>query len=164
MNPDSLPQLPDRHAASPCCVPTKQRLAQLSMSRIACASRWRATNGSLHDMVRLDGSFRMGSESPEAFPNDGEGPVRCITLRPFYISRFAVTNAQFEDFVSRTGYRTEAEGFGWSFVFDNHAASRSPGAPMPGTPWWVRVDGADWRHPDGPDHAENAGRANRAHR
>jgi len=24
-------------------------------------------------------------------------------------------------------------------------------AVMPGTPWWVRVDGADWAHPEGPE-------------
>ena len=99
----------------------------------------------------------MGSESPEAFPTDGEGPVRQVTLSAFYISKFALTNRQFAEFVRATRYRTEAERFGWSFVFRNHV----PGvggtgfslswATMPGTPWWLRVDGADWAHPEGSD-------------
>ena len=102
-------------------------------------------------MVRLEGRFYMGSESPEAFPTDGEGPVRPVTLTAFYISKYAVTNEQFAEFVRRTGYRTEAQRFGWSFVFRNHVPEPQRGPAMPGTPWWVRVDGADWSHPEGPD-------------
>ena len=139
---------------SPCCVPSKQRLAHLATSIQSSAARPRATAGSLDNMVRLDAArFRMGSESPEAFPTDGEGPVRQVTLSAFHISKFAVTNQQFAEFVRKTGYRTEAERFGWSFVFRNRIlglAAPPAGYAMPGTPWWVRVDGADWSHPEGP--------------
>jgi len=118
----------------------------------ASADRARATAGSLDHMVRLDDArFRMGSESPEAFPADGEGPVRQVTLTAFYISKYAVANQQFAEFAHRTGYRTEAERFGWSFVFRNHVPVRQRGPAMPGAPWWVQVVGADWRHPEGPD-------------
>jgi formylglycine-generating enzyme len=134
-----------------CCVPTKERLAQFATSTVASANRFHADRGSLDDMVRLEGRFRMGSESPEAFPTDGEGPIRQVTLSAFYISKFAVTNMQFAEFAGKTGYRTEAERFGWSFVFHAHVPSPERGAAMPGTPWWVRVDGADWAHPEGPD-------------
>jgi len=103
-------------------------------------------------MVRLDAArFRMGSESPEAFPADGEGPVRQVTLSAFYISKYAVTNQQFAEFARQTGYRTETQRFGWSFVFRNHVPGQQRGPAMPGSPWWVRVDGADWNHPEGPD-------------
>jgi len=103
-------------------------------------------------MLRLEGgAFYMGSESPAAFPADGEGPVRRVTLSPFFISKYAVTNQQFAEFVCQTGYRTEAERGGWSFVFRNHVEERLLGPSPPGTPWWVRVDGADWSHPEGPD-------------
>jgi formylglycine-generating enzyme len=102
-------------------------------------------------MVRLDGGrFHMGSESPEAFACDGEGPVRQVTLGGFHISKFAVSNAQFAEFAAKSGYRTEAERLGWSFVFRNHVAEVLRGPAMPGVPWWVRVDGADWSHPEGP--------------
>jgi sulfatase modifying factor 1 len=102
-------------------------------------------------MVRLEGRFQMGSESPEAFPADGEGPVRQVTLSAFYISKFAVANSQFQKFVRRTGYLTEAERYGWSFVFRSHVPEPLRAAEMPGAPWWARVDGADWSHPEGPD-------------
>jgi formylglycine-generating enzyme len=121
------------------------------MSRSASANRNHANNGSLENMVRLDGCFSMGSEFPHAFATDGEGPVRQVALSPFYISKFAVTNEQFAEFVRKTGYRTEAQRFGWSFVFRNHVPESFREAEMPGTPWWVRVNGADWQHPEGPD-------------
>jgi len=48
------------------------------------------------------------------------------------------------------GYRTESERFGWSFVFRNHVAEGRHGAAVPGAPWWVKLDGADWAHLEGP--------------
>ena len=103
-------------------------------------------------MVHLDGGpFRMGSESPEAFPADGEGPVRTVTLSPFHISKTTVTNAQFAEFVAATGYRTEAERFGWSYVFEHHVADPAASPRLPGTPWWLAIQHADWSHPEGPE-------------
>jgi sulfatase modifying factor 1 len=134
-----------------CCSPTRQRLTHLALSIQSSANRLRATSGSRENMVRLEGRFLMGSEDPEALPTDGEGPVREVTLSPFFISKYAVTNEQFAAFVRASGYRTESEGFGWSFVFRNHVPPHGCGTPMPGAFWWVRVDGADWSHPHGPD-------------
>ncbi|HVN04430.1 MAG TPA: formylglycine-generating enzyme family protein [Bryobacteraceae bacterium] len=153
---DGLPcgrRIPLNRIAPPkplCCAPTRQRLAQLTASAQASAARPRATAGTLENMARLEGRFRMGSDDPEAFPGDGEGPVRQVTLSPFYISKYAVTNEQFAAFVRASGYRTEAERLGWSFVFRNHVPKPARGAAMPGPAWWVRGDGADWPHPQGP--------------
>jgi len=134
----------------PCCVPARARLLQLNESRKTSAERRRVTAGSTADMVLLDGGrFRMGSESPEALASDGEGPVRQVLLDPFYISKFPVTNAQFGEFISRTGYITEAQRWGWSFVFRNHVPQAQRGPALNATPWWVRVDGADWSRPEG---------------
>ena len=99
------------------------------------------------------GEFLMGSEAADA--EDAEGPVRPVTVAPFAIDRTAVTNAQFGAFVSATGYRTEAETIGWAYVFDGllSAARRNrlADAPRPpAAPWWVAVDGAFWRKPEGP--------------
>lgn len=103
-------------------------------------------------MVRLPGgAFVMGSDEPSMFPRDGEGPAREIHLRPFRIDAHAVTNARFATFVKETGYVTDAERLGWSFVF---ASFLPRGAPVrghaAGTPWWAGVDGACWRRPEGP--------------
>ena len=140
----------------PCCVPAKHRAVQLEQSRIASAGRIKATSGSVADMVKLDGgAFLMGTEDDEGFPQDGEGPIRQVTLDPFYMDVCPVTNAQFLEFTSATGYRTDAEKFGWSFVFQGHIPParhteliRQRAA---GVPWWCQVMSADFRHPEGPD-------------
>jgi formylglycine-generating enzyme len=138
----------------PCCVPARARLLQLNESRRSSAERRRATAGSTENMVRLDGGrFLMGSEAPEAFAVDGEGPVREVIVDPFHISKFPVTNGQFAAFVARTGYVTEAQRWGWSFVFRNHVPEARRGPALSAAPWWVRVDGADWAHPHGPDQS-----------
>ena len=51
-------------------------------------------------------------------PEDGEGPVRQVTLDPFALAPLTVTNAAFEVFAQDTGYLTQAERTGSSFVFD----------------------------------------------
>jgi formylglycine-generating enzyme required for sulfatase activity len=97
----------------------------------------------------------MGSDYARGFPADGEGPVREVTLDPFYIDRIPVTNQAFAEFVRKTGYRTEAEDFRWSFVFQGHIAPEDYARVVEDTvlaaPWWCKVWGADWRHPEGPD-------------
>ena len=56
----------------------------------------RAEKAPLEGMIALPGGkFLMGTDDGEGFPRDGEGPVRRITLDPFYISAFATTNAEF---------------------------------------------------------------------
>lgn len=140
----------------PCCVPSKERAVVLSASIQASAGRLRARDGSTADMVKLDGGrFLMGTESDEGFPQDGEGPIREVTLDPFWIDRYPVTNSQFQEFVERTGYVTESELFGWSFVFHLHIPrerySSLVDATAPGVEWWCKVNGASWKHPEGPD-------------
>ena len=92
--------------------------------------------GDTSGMVLLPGgTFTMGTDGGRRY----EGPAHRVTLRAFWIDRDAVTVAQFADFVAATGYVTDAERYGWSGVFDL-AGGR-----------WTSRDGADWRHPDGPD-------------
>ena len=103
-------------------------------------------------MIALDGgTFLMGSNDPAAHPHDGEGPVREVTVSPFRIDAIAVTNERFQRFVDATGYQTEAEQFGWSFVFagllpDDHPPTRA----VQQAPWWRQVYGAAWNAPEGP--------------
>jgi len=105
-------------------------------------------------MVRLDGrTFTMGTDSDVGFPEDGEGPAREVTVDSFYIDKHAVTNAEFLEFVRETRYTTDAERFGWSFVFEDflHDADRDKVMQnVAAAPWWVAVEGADWLHPNGP--------------
>jgi len=62
----------------------------------------------------------MGTDYRDAFPFDGEGPIRPVSLSPFRIDTYPVTNRDFAAFVSATNYLTESEHFRWSFVFWAH--------------------------------------------
>lgn len=103
-------------------------------------------------MVDLPGGpFVMGTSSGEGFEGDGEGPAHEVCLSPFSIDRCAVTNEAFSVFVRDTGYLTEAEHFGWSFVFHLFLPEDFPPTrAISGAPWWRVVEGACWRRPEGP--------------
>ena len=102
--------------------------------------------------VRLDGgAFLMGSEDDAAYRGDGEGPVRRVEVAPFWLDAEAVSNARFAEFARATGYVTQAERFGWSFVFAGLLPDDFPDTRgVAGAEWWRQVFGADWRHPEGP--------------
>ncbi|SNT76248.1 formylglycine-generating enzyme family protein [Paracoccus seriniphilus] len=96
------------------------------------------------------GIYEMGARK-STYPADLDSPRRKVKLRPFLMSPFSVTNADYARFVEATGYRTVAEQEGWTFVFhlllpDPSAWPESP----PGLHWWRRVDGACWSAPEGP--------------
>ena len=136
----------------PCCAPTRARAQILAASVQMSAERKRALKGSIEDMILLESSrFLMGSEDADSIAADGEGPVRAVLLDKFYLDRYPVTNDRFNEFIKATGYRTEAEQFGWSFVFKGHLPPEESVTEVPGLRWWRRVDGADWRHPEGRD-------------
>jgi sulfatase modifying factor 1 len=100
------------------------------------------------------GEYLMGTDDQEGFPQDGEGPVRAVTVSPFYIDPCTVTNKQFAEFVRETGYKTEAEVFGWSFVFHLFVSQETAARVkhvVQGSPWWWNVEGAYWARPEGPD-------------
>lgn len=80
------------------------------------------------------GTFLMGSE--KGLPN--EQPVHEITIKPYYIDKHPVTVVQFRQFVEATGFKTEAEKFGDSGVFNLEKQS------------WELLPGTTWRKPFGP--------------
>lgn len=104
------------------------------------------------DIVRLPGGvFRMGSDA-RILPADGEGPARRMRVDPFGMQRCATTNRDFVAFVASTDYRTDAERFGWSFVFANFLSKNHPAMEgAAGALWWRKIEGAQWRNPEGPD-------------
>lgn len=77
----------------------------------------------------------MGTE--DGFPF--EGPIHRVRLDSFWMDATEVTNEQFAKFVEATGHVTTAEEIGNSGVFN------------PEMHQWTLIDGADWRHPEGPD-------------
>lgn len=97
------------------------------------------------------GAFPMGNPRGDGYPQDGEEPVHEVELSPFAIGRAPVTNEQFAAFVEETGYTTEAERIGWSFVFTMFLPEDfEPTRANANAPWWRQVFGAWWRRPEGP--------------
>lgn len=95
----------------------------------------------------------MGTDLDSGFPGDGEGPVREVTVSSFYIDSTPVTNYMYRDFEEATRYKSEAEKFGWSFVFigdlpleeRDHLIEDT----VVGSEWWCKVRGANWKDPEG---------------
>lgn len=111
-------------------------------------------------MVYLPASeFLMGTDLQDGYPADGEGPTHRVKLSGFLINAYTVTNKQFGAFIKDTNYKTDAEKYGWSFVFTGLLpADFTPTRAVAQTPWWRQVFGADWNHPEGPQ-SSLAGRA-----
>jgi formylglycine-generating enzyme required for sulfatase activity len=65
-----------------------------------------------------------------------ETPQRRVYVEDFYIDKYLVTNAEYERFVEATSHVTEAEIEGWGWVWEESLK---------------KVEGADWRHPGGPE-------------
>lgn len=140
-----------QHISSSCCSVRAERTVveppqmKLKIQRAVPCSR--------EGMILIDGdSFLMGTDDLEGFPADGEGLVREVQLAPYYIDTCAVTNEQFGEFVKSTGYVTEAEKFGWSFVFHSfvpETVSYKDRMSVAGTPWWIALKGAYWYQPEG---------------
>jgi formylglycine-generating enzyme len=100
----------------------------------------------------------MGTKDKEGYPADGEGPPKRIYVDPFYMDVKTVTNEEFAEFIEDTGYITEAERFGWSFVFYQFVSDftkKKVKQIVQQTPWWLVVHGAAWNHPEGPDSSIN---------
>jgi formylglycine-generating enzyme len=138
-------------AGTACCAPS---IGRAETGRLPPLPAMAGSAVSTDGMVELlGGAFVMGSDDRFAYPEDGEEALD-VELDPFWIDAFAVSNTRFGEFVAATRYTTEAEGFGWSFVFggllpDDFPPTRAVAA----APWWRQVEGADWRHPEGP-HSE----------
>jgi len=107
------------------------------------------------NMIKLDGGeFLMGTDYIKSFPSDGEGPVRKVLFNKFSICETSVTNEDFSKFIIDTGYKTDAEKFGWSFCFFETLSEKNKKNVeywTQGSEWWCRVDSATWNTPEGPD-------------
>ena len=103
------------------------------------------------DWIELaEATFRMGNGRGDGYPDDGELPVRNVTVGPLSIAATVVTNAEFASFVESTGRQTDAERYGWSFVFggllpDDFPDTRGVARRRPGGARSTRPTGAGRR-------------------
>lgn len=104
-------------------------------------------------MVKINaGVYFIGTNNP-VFIADGEGPKREVVLNNFYIDKFEVSNEEFMAFINSTGYVTEAENFGDSFVFEGlltQSTKNKINKAVAQAPWWLPVKQASWQYPEGP--------------
>ncbi|WP_082015943.1 formylglycine-generating enzyme family protein [Aureimonas altamirensis] len=99
------------------------------------------------EAISIPGGRSFIGTSRPLIEADGEGPVERLRLNAYKIEAEPVTNAHFADFTSQTGYQTDAERYGWSFVF---SPASGDGERVEAATWWVRRDGACWHAPNGP--------------
>src|SRR5207344_1155872 len=115
------------------------------------------------------GEFSMGSLDPRDMicggdePMNDARPLHRVYVDGFFMDATEVTNEQFEQFANSTGYVTVAEHkptreeFPTAPVENVVAGSvvfSPPPQPVPldnHYQWWSYVQGANWRHPTGPD-------------
>lgn len=105
------------------------------------------------DMVKIEeGDYFIGTNEP-IFEKDRELPLTKVHTKAFYIDQYEVSNAQFDEFVKSTGYVTQAEKFGDSYVFkgllsestqDKYQENRVLQAQ-----WWYVINNTYWNQPEG---------------
>ncbi|XP_066501798.1 inactive C-alpha-formylglycine-generating enzyme 2 [Hoplias malabaricus] len=97
------------------------------------------------------GQMKMGTNAADG--RDGESPIRAVEVDPFKIDTYPVTNSDFREFVKLQKYKTEAETFGWSFVFQDFVSDELKSKTtqrIESAPWWLPVEKVSWRQPSGP--------------
>lgn len=136
-----------------CCAPSPQNNANAA----AFALRASAAAPMLDGTVEIPGGSPIVGTAHPLIPNDGEETRKAKPLKPFRIGATAVTNEQFKSFVDETGYVTDAQRIGWSFVFWLDVPDDTPNPlGVAGTEWWRRVEGANWLDVNGPGTFETA--------
>ena len=116
----------------------------------------------LNEFVFIRGGvFTMGTDEA-VLPQDGEGPARRVQIGDFFIHKYEVSNREFAAFTEDTGYVTEAEKFGNSFVLEmllSEAVKSEITQAVMNAPWWLPVENASWKQPEGED-SDVSGRQN----
>jgi sulfatase modifying factor 1 len=133
-----------------CCVPAQHRDPAGSPAKEPRPVTGQPGDPGRERSIHLTGgAATVGTRHP-VLREDGEGPQRNVSLAPFRIDAVAVSNQRFAGFSAATGYQTDAERFGWSFVFQHFVPENRPEERVDGAPWWQRVEGACWAAPEGP--------------
>jgi formylglycine-generating enzyme required for sulfatase activity len=116
------------------------------------------------------GEFSMGAADPLGKDANVVGmqatedsrPIHRVAVDGFWMDTTEVTNRQFAGFVKATGYVTFAERKPTAEEFPDAPPENLIAGSVVFTPpdhavpldthfrWWAYVDGADWRHPEGP--------------
>ena len=87
-------------------------------------------------MVFFKGGYmEIGCEGENC--KDNEVPMHDAAIEPFYLDEHPVTVSDFEVFVKKTGFKTDADKFGDAGIFDLKKGE------------WLLRKGANWKYPQG---------------
>ncbi len=110
------------------------------------------------------GEFEMGCG--EECPMDDAKPVHKVRLKSFWIDQTPVTNSAFAKFVAATKYKTTAEKTPLAKDYPGVPKEKLRAGSAVFTPqnvgltnpyaWWTFVDGASWRHIEGPKSKDSS--------
>jgi len=138
----------DAGAVKACCLPARAARPDAQTAVAVAPRQGPSPHGDVVDIP--GGTALLGTNSPH-FPTDGEGPLKRRKVKAFRMDATTVTNARFEAFVADTGYVTEAERIGDSFVFMHFLPDDAPPSQaVADAPWWRVIRGAHWRCIHGP--------------
>ncbi|MDB6454164.1 formylglycine-generating enzyme family protein [Falsirhodobacter sp. 20TX0035] len=130
---------------SGCCGPTIDAgVVTSAPSRVA-----RASHAVHQQLLSIPGGLAQRGTDRPLIPQDGEGPMQALLIPPFRMSSTVITTREFAHFAEQSGYRTDAERRGWSFVFASHHRAAPEDVSVIDLPWWYRVFGANWTCPYG---------------
>lgn len=106
-----------------------------------------------NDMVKIsEGDYLIGTDKP-IFQSDKEPTLTSVHVNEFYIDQYEVSNEQFKKFVESTGYVTQAEQFGDSFVFEGLLSESQMDKyvdfRVASAPWWYKINNTFWSQPEG---------------
>lgn len=133
-----------------CCAPVRYSKASFDNE----VSLYNLEQLNSERVVVPGGRSFIGTDHPE-LAVDGESPLRRARVKSFAIDVCAVTNKRFQKFVDATGYKTEAERIGSSFVFVKLLPLDAPPSyAVAAAPWWRIIEGASWREPLGPSSTD----------
>uniref|UniRef100_A0A336MSQ6 CSON006493 protein n=1 Tax=Culicoides sonorensis TaxID=179676 RepID=A0A336MSQ6_CULSO len=100
-----------------------------------------------------EGEYTIGTSTP-VFTSDREHE-RKIYINQYYLDKYQVSNGDYMKFTTETGYITEAEKFGDSFVFQGFLSEETKDKykdfRVAAAPWWYKINGSNWQHPEGPE-------------
>ena len=134
----------------------------------SCIQKTNINTYNTQGMVLIEGNtFMMGSDDSES--NQDESPIHRVKINSFWMDETEVTNSQFREFITATGYITTAE---MKPDWDELKKDLPPNTPKPDesvlvpasmvfkknekitnlnnhSQWWEWVPGANWKQPGG---------------
>lgn len=137
-----------------CCIVARDGGAQSGGGTQPVTTELRESKASCEKVAIPGGMGLVGTNKP-ALELDGEAPATKKKIAPFKMDACTVTNERFAAFVEETGYVTDAERIGDSFVFYSLLEPELREGPVfEAAPWWRIVKGAFWKMPYGPGGKE----------